>query len=66
MGTVLFPVLDTSGLTDIVAPRRPIFARWERMHGAPIGYEVRKLRGDDHGKQYRAHLGAVRVQGEFF
>src|SRR6185295_12167323 len=35
-------VLVTPRLTDIEAPRRPIFARWERMHGAPIGYEVRK------------------------
>ena len=55
MTSVLFPVLGTSQLTDIVSNKVDIFARWERMRGTHQRYEVSKPGGDDHGKQYNKH-----------
>src|SRR5262249_39294230 len=49
---VLFPVLVTPLITDIVATSSSVFARWEWMGETTIGYEVRKPTGDEHGKQY--------------
>ena len=53
---VLFTVLGTSQLIDIVSNSYDIFARWERMCGTYLRHEVSKSGGDEHGKQYtRGH-----------
>jgi len=47
--SVLFPVLGTSQLSDIVSNKYDIFARWERMCGTHVRHEVSKPGGDEHG-----------------
>jgi hypothetical protein len=49
---VLFPVLSTSRLTNLVTCEHSVFARWERMYEAGAGHEDGKLAGAEHGKQY--------------